>query len=266
MLRDHARAYSSTREGAEDSVRLRETEIEKNSFEVSIGFEDLPFDTTEIELTLGYSDGEIPVHFSGMIDEAAGQLPRRCDIRAGYRILDVSRPEERLDGLVVGGTFFRLDKIVTGQMKKSTQAALFVTTIGPSMEEWSRQLLKGDEPALGYIADVAASTAAETVTNLLHDHIGEKMRSLGLNITNRYSPGYCNWSVSEQHLLFSLLPENFCGVTLSESALMHPIKSVSGIIGIGPDVKWKDYICDRCGVKDCTYRATRRRESLNPKL
>lgn len=236
---------------------LRETKIEKHAFEVSIGFEDLQFDRTEIELTLGYSDGEIPVHFAGMIDEAVRQLPKRCDIRAGYRILDVQRPPARVDGLVIGGTFFNLDKIVTGQIKKSTQAALFVATIGPAMEEWSRQLLKGADPALGYIADVAASTAAEAVTNRLHDHVGERMRSMGLNITNRYSPGYCNWPVSEQHLLFSLLPKDFCGVTLSDSALMHPIKSVSGIIGIGPDVKWRDYICDRCGVKDCTYRQTR---------
>ncbi len=236
---------------------LHENELEKNVFEVTVEFGEFAFDRTEIELSLGYTDGEVPVHFSGMIDESIEQLSKRCEIRAGYRILDAARPDGRVDGLVVGGTFFKLDKIVTGQIKKSTQAALFVATIGPEMEEWSRRLLKGEDPALGYIGDVAASTAAEAVTNTLHDHIRDKMQSLGLNITNRYSPGYCNWSVAEQHLLFSLLPEDFCGVTLSDSALMHPIKSVSGIIGIGPDVKWKDYICDRCGVKDCTYRAKR---------
>lgn len=238
-------------------MTLNETEIERDVFEVSMEFDDLTLERTEIELSLGYSDGAIPVHFAGMIDEALLQLPRKCEIRAGYRVLDVERPAERLDGLVVGGKFFKMDKIVTGQLKKASSAALFVCTIGPAMEEWSRLLLRGEDPALGYIADVTASAAAEAVTNLLHDHIGERMLSRGLKITNRYSPGYCNWSVSEQHLVFSLFPDNFCGVTLSESALMHPIKSVSGIIGVGPDVAWKDYICDRCGVKDCTYRATR---------
>lgn len=236
---------------------LHETEIERNVFEVAIEFGDLAFDRTEIELSLGYTEGEVPVHFSGMIDEAVEQLSKRCEMRAGYRVLDAARADSRMDGFIVGSTFFKLDKIVTGQIKKSTQAALFVATIGPAMEEWSRQLLRGDDPALGYIADVTASTEAEFVTDALHDHIRDKMQSLGLNITNRYSPGYCNWSVAEQHSLFSLLPKDFCGVTLSDSALMHPIKSVSGIIGIGTDVKWKDYICDRCGVKDCTYRAKR---------
>ncbi len=257
MLRHDAGSYKSARKGVESGLMLQESEIGNDLFEVSMSFQDLTFDRNEVELTLGYSDGEIPVHFAGMIDEATDQLQKRCEIRAGYRILGVNRPKGRVDGLAVGGTFFQMDKIVTGQIKKSTHAALFVATIGAAMEEWSRQLLRHEDPALGYIADVTASVAAETVTNALHDHIGERMRLRSLNITNRYSPGYCNWAVAEQQLLFSLLPENFCGVTLSESSLMHPIKSVSGIIGIGPDVKWRDYICDRCGVKDCTYRATR---------
>jgi hypothetical protein len=125
------------------------------------------------------------------------------------------------------------------------------------MEKWSKELLTTGEPAMGYIVDTVASVTVENVTNVLHDFIGSEMNKHGLKITNRYSPGYCNWSVSEQHLLFSLLPPNFCGIMLNDSALMTPIKSVSGIIGIGSRVKRKEYICDKCGVKDCTYRSTR---------
>ncbi|MCK7538940.1 MAG: hypothetical protein MZV63_52410 [Marinilabiliales bacterium] len=47
-------------------------------------------------------------------------------------------------------------------------------------------------------------------------------------ITNRFSPGYCGWDVAEQHKLFSFFKDNFCGITLTESALMNPVKSVSG--------------------------------------
>ncbi|MHB8579979.1 MAG: vitamin B12 dependent-methionine synthase activation domain-containing protein [Ignavibacteriaceae bacterium] len=83
------------------------------------------------------------------------------------------------------------------------------------------------------------------------------MLKRGMKITNRYSPGYCNWNVSEQHLFFSLLPQNFCGITLTESSLMLPVKSISGIIGIGSNVKYSKYFCDKCGVKDCTYRTYR---------
>jgi hypothetical protein len=38
---------------------------------------------------------------------------------------------------------------------------------------------------------------------------------------------------------------------------MMPIKSISGIIGVGREVKYREYLCDTCGVKDCTYRSKR---------
>ena len=81
-----------------------------------------------------------------------------------------------------------------------------------------------------------------------------EMISGGKKITNRYSPGYCGWDVAEQHKLFQLIPDNFCGVRLNESSLMNPEKSVSGIIGIGENVKYNPYTCRICDMKDCIYR------------
>ena len=237
----------------------------KDIFEEIIDIDDVVVDKTEMEFSIGYTEGNIPEHFSDLIDEVIAELPRYCEIKAGFRLVDVKKTPDRSNGLYFGGKFFKLDKIVTGQLKKSEKAALFLCTIGPGIERRSKQLLKSGEIMLSYIFDVAASVAAESVTNILHDRIKERMLSRGLNITNRYSPGYCNWSVAEQQLLFSFFPRNFCGVSLTDSSLMIPIKSVSGIIGVGRKVKWKDYICDRCGIKDCTYRAIRLKSSRGGK-
>lgn len=238
-------------------MTLVQKEIEHDTYKVEIKVDDIKVQRSEIELNLGYSENTIPLYFSDMIDDVLSKLPGLCEIQAGYRVVNVVKPTGRNDGLNVNGIFFNLNKIVTGQLKKSTQAALFLCTIGDKMEKWSKELLKEGDPTKSYIVDAVASATVENVTDVLHDYIGKKMSEKGLNVTNRYSPGYCLWSVSEQHLLFSLLPENFCGVKLNESALMHPIKSVSGIIGIGKEVKWREYMCDRCGVKDCTYRQKR---------
>ncbi|MCK7517168.1 MAG: hypothetical protein MZV64_05325 [Ignavibacteriales bacterium] len=43
-------------------------------------------------------------------------------------------------------------------------------------------------------------------------------RESGLKTTNRFSPGYCGWHVSEQHNLFRLVPDNYCGITLNDIA------------------------------------------------
>ncbi|MEI6755003.1 MAG: vitamin B12 dependent-methionine synthase activation domain-containing protein [Paludibacter sp.] len=53
-----------------------------------------------------------------------------------------------------------------------------------------------------------------------------------------YSPRHCSWHVREHKQLFSLFPEKPCGVGLNESSLMHPVKSVSGIIGLGKDIEF----------------------------
>ena len=76
----------------------------------------------------------------------------------------------------------------------------------------------------------------------------------GCNITNRYSPGYCGWDVAQQKELFSLFTSVFDFVRLGDSCLMNPIKSVSGIIGIGKDVKYNNYTCRICDSHNCLYK------------
>lgn len=232
-------------------------DLEKEIYEVKIDFDDLIISKDEVELTLGYSKGKIPEHFSNIISEIFLQLHNRCEIKAGYRICDVEKFFDNRNGLYIEDRFFTFDKIITAQIRKSEKAALFVCTIGSAMEGWAKEMNSVGDFTTAYIIDTVASITVESAVDILHDHIESQMLYRGMKITNRYSPGYCNWNVSEQHLLFSLLPQKFCGITLTESALMLPVKSISGIIGIGSNVKYSKYACDRCGVRDCTHRAYR---------
>ena len=88
----------------------------------------------------------------------------------------------------------------------------------------------------------------------------EQQLDSDLNVphTLPYSPGYCGWRVTEQHLLFGMLPDRPCGIELTESSLMYPIKSVSGIIGIGSRVERKPYGCAICRNTACYKRRTSR--------
>ena len=89
---------------------------------------------------------------------------------------------------------------------------------------------------------------------MMQDELEAVMKEAGFSITNRYSPGSCGWPVSDQQLLFSLFPDKYCGISLSDSSLMDPLKSVSGIIGIGRNVKKTAYTCDICDIENCMYR------------
>jgi hypothetical protein len=61
--------------------------------------------------------------------------------------------------------------------------------------------------------------------------------------------------------LFPLFKGETCGVCLTESSLMLPIKSVSGIIGLGQTVKHLDYTCGLCDFEQCYKRKQRLRKS-----
>jgi hypothetical protein len=108
---------------------------------------------------------------------------------------------------------------------------------------------------------MTGSMMVEKAMDLIQEEMEAQFLSTGLKITQRYSPGYCNWALISQKEIFSLLPENKCGISLTESSLMLPIKSVSGIIGVGSRVSKKDYGCEICNNQSCIYRELRIKKS-----
>jgi len=233
---------------------LQQIDRENGAVEVVIAPADIFINKDDVLRTLGYPAGRIDKHFGKTIDDVLARLPGLCDPKAGYGVIDVRFKKGRSDGFFAGENFFTTDRIVARQLRHAEYAALFVCTIGPGMETWSRQSFHDNDPVLGHFIDTVASMAVEQAVGILHDHIGHVMAERDMKITNRFSPGYCGWPVAEQQQLFSCFPDGFCGISLTESSLMVPVKSVSGIIGIGIDVDRKDYICDRCSRKECSYR------------
>jgi len=98
------------------------------------------------------------------------------------------------------------------------------------------------------------SALAEEAAGLVHERIRSMTGQEGIPCSNRYSPGYCGWKVDEQQILFRLFPEHPLGVTLSDSSLMIPVKSVSGVVASGREVEYHDYSCEGCTMKYCPYR------------
>ena len=95
---------------------------------------------------------------------------------------------------------------------------------------------------------------ADKVADLIQEEVNTIALSEGRGITNRYSPGYCSWNIREQRGIFDLLPSDEIGVKLLPSFLMKPIKSVSGIIGIGKGKVPGPYMCDMCNMTNCLVK------------
>ena len=180
----------------------------------------------------------------------------------GYRIMPAAADLQR-GAVTVGGAELLTGVQVCGYMKEADRAALFVCTAGEVFTEMTRALNAEGEFLEAYVVDAIGSLTVERTMDNIQSELEREMAAQGLRITNRYSPGYCNWPLVGQQALFSAIGEHGTGVTLSSTSLMSPIKSVSGIIGIGPDVRRREYGCAVCNNKTCIYRKIVARESGN---
>jgi len=207
-----------------------------------------PHDTAPL---LGYED-TLPDDILAMVKEVMDETVVCFDICGGYQIFDQIAFVGDGCHIQVAGIDFATHKIVYHQLKRSEQIAVFVCTAGKGIEQWSQQMMP-DDPLKGFIANILGSVVVETAIDAIQQKLSDEMQQAGLKITNRYSPGYCGWATCEQHKLFELLPKENCGIRLTESALMLPIKSVSGFIGIGAHVRFNPYTCQICDAESCVY-------------
>jgi len=217
-------------------------------------FKDLKLTVSQIEKVLGYTEENSEAHFSELIEKALKEAAEVCSIKAEYRIFDDVIFTDINKTVSVNNVTFDIKKIVYGQLKKSESAAIFLCTAGEEIGKMSRGAMKSSDLLEGYIYDVVGSEIVEAAADLMQGEIEKLIASAGRKITNRFSPGYCGWDVSEQHKLFQLLPGTYCGIKLTASALMDPEKSISGMIGIGKNVRHLPYTCNICDKKDCVYR------------
>jgi hypothetical protein len=149
---------------------------------------------------------------------------------------------------------FEMGRIIERQLRGSEAYALFVCTAGVEFEQYQQQLKSDGDMVRVFIADALGSVIAEKTADQMEVALQASIEKLGWRHTNRFSPGYCGWHVSQQQLLFPLFEGHTCDVTLTESSLMVPIKSVSGIIGLGANVRHLDYTCGLCDFKQCYKR------------
>ena len=149
---------------------------------------------------------------------------------------------------------FEMGNIILRQLRGSEAFALFICTSGLEFETYQQRLKEQGDMVRVFIADSLGSVIAEKCADQMETALQESIDKLGWHHTNRFSPGYCGWHVSQQQQLFPLFEGHTCGVRLTDSSLMLPIKSVSGIIGLGKEVRHLDYTCGLCNFEKCYKR------------
>lgn len=202
----------------------------------------------EILLYLGYRGQEL--------DE---ELLRQITV-CQQRIADAARP----------GLVYRRLPVENGQIKgfplegddirallsPCREAILMAATLGSEVE---RILMRAEvtDMADALIMDSCASTAIENVCDHFEMDLREELKTEGLYLTDRFSPGYGDLPISCQGQLCNILQTNRrIGLTVTPSNIMVPRKSVTAIMGISAaEQPLRKRGCEVCSMfKTCTYR------------
>jgi hypothetical protein len=151
----------------------------------------------------------------------------------------------------------------------SDRLALFALTVGEAVCRKISDLFSDHEYALGALVDSAASEGADAASRRLEQIYEGRWRGNGempdSSIVLSYSPGYCGWHISAQRALFEALQPEQIGITLRESFLMEPIKSISGVLIAGArDLHMFNSVypfCRQCHSQPCRARIAALRQT-----
>jgi cobalamin-dependent methionine synthase I len=136
------------------------------------------------------------------------------------------------------------------------RVAAVVCTIGSALEERVAALWAARELPLAAMLDSVGSGAVESLAEYVNDQLCQEAVPLALRVTNRISPGYGDWDVRDQRVLFRFCPGDAIGVRLNDACFMTPEKSITFLVGAGPHARVDHYFsqCARCWMAQCAYR------------
>lgn len=217
--------------------------MSENVIEVldNVGFEvDEKALLAELHVTEGSED-------AGAIQDLVETVRGIAKPKAVYKVSYV----EGVDGdeVCIDGVVFT-SRVLSANLGKVGRVFAYVGTCGREFDEVE---IASDDLLRRYWLDTIKGIALQAGMEYLFSHLRGKFL---LETTSTMSPGEADrdiWPIEQQKLLFSLFgnTEELVGVTLTESMLMIPNKSLSGIC-FPSEISFKS--CQVCQRKDCHAR------------
>lgn len=149
------------------------------------------------------------------------------------------------------GTELQINQIASA-FRHSQYAVPFICTLGEKVDEGLKRYKRKGDPLRTWLYDLACSYLAEKLAEHVQETVAKRYK--GLQPTHRFSPGYCDWKLSEQKKLFDMFDHTDIEVELSESCMMSPKKSVSAIFGLGKRSSHEANPCNACRKSGCGWR------------
>lgn len=190
---------------------------------------EIEIDESEVLRYLGYSKVNITEADKEMIQPMIEEAKDFINPKACYRRFDIETYDNNKILLPYGEI---ISKHLSLNLKGCKGIYMFAATIGAP---YDRMMIKArvSSMAKAAIFQSIGATAVEAFVEKLCADLQKEANAKGEKLRHRYSPGFGDYDLSHQKGLFSVLsPEKSVGITLNDSLIMSPEKSVTALIGI----------------------------------
>ncbi|MFC1954531.1 vitamin B12 dependent-methionine synthase activation domain-containing protein [Chloroflexota bacterium] len=212
-------------------------------------------DKQQVLKNIGYADEcEPSVRIDSLVNDYIDNYHHLIDSSASCIVKRIESVEGNITD--IEDSISLNSSAISRLMEHCREVAIFTLTIGNRLEDMVGYLAEKGHVLQATVLDAIGSGAVETLAASVEENVKQEAGSNGMVISQRFSPGYCDWDVSQQEMVFRAMGENTAGVHLTGEYLMLPQKSISGIIGIGSAEKEiESYTpCTNCRTVDCPGR------------
>lgn len=228
--------------------------------------EEFSINKREIWRYAGYSSvaTEIPQELQTILETVIQELNNAFSYQVCYRRMKVgwSKANHFCKESATEGTipisnlpFLAQSKDLAKCLKGSEEIILFAATIGLETDRYIAKYQR-ISPTKAILLQAYGAERIERLCDVFCKEIKEEVKKEGFSCTARFSPGYGDLPLEVQTQFFQLLDcQRQIGLTLNDSLLMTPSKSVTAVFGIGACVNnEKEHKCDTCKKTNCQYR------------
>lgn len=210
-------------------------------------------DRNEALRYMGYKGQLIDDNMEKLLDACMDEVMDISKKSFTYEVFDIERREE---GLCLKGTTLVLQGLnIAAHLNKAEKCAVMAVTLGLEIDKRIAFYSKTDLTK-GLIFDACAAAAVESLCDMVQEKIEAEAGDMGFEITARYSPGYGDLSIGIQREIAKVLKTyEKIGLSVNESSIMIPRKSVTAFIGMQKEKCSKEkHGCEKCENKYCMYR------------
>ncbi|MCR4580710.1 MAG: hypothetical protein K5681_10235 [Treponema sp.] len=191
-------------------------------------------DMSETARYLGYRRSTAPdANIGELMEKAAREMQAVMKPQAVFEIFDLTiEGASGEGGMEISFADLTLHSRDLGaNLKGCSKVALLAATIGPQVDALIRRNSSLD-PVYASILQASGAMFIEEVVDLVNAEIKKIAAAEGLKTRPRYSPGYGDVSLQVQKDFFRLLPCTRIGLTLMDTLIMAPEKSVTAFVGL----------------------------------